>query len=112
MLRRAPSRKPDFRQMMFLETRKAKRGPGSLIRSPTLCCPKGLVEAPGSAGCRYALVYTFWCPLRKAGKGEGGDKSEQPHQPVDRRYSYSGVNHHPLAAAMSRPGQEKVGQPQ
>ena len=46
------------------------------------------------------------------GIGEGGDKREQPHKPVNRRYSDSGVDHHPLAAAMSKPGQEWVGQPQ
>ena len=40
------------------------------------------------------------------GIGEGGDKSEQPHKPVDRRYSRSGFDHHPLAAALNRAGQE------
>ena len=58
------------------------------------------------------LLYTSSSLPGKMGKGEGGDKSEQPHKPVDRRYSDSGVNHHPLAAALSRAGQEKVGQPQ
>ena len=52
------------------------------------------------------LLYTSSSPLGKAGKGEGGHKSEQPHQPVDRRYRRSGVNYHHLVAAMSRPGQE------
>ena len=50
--------------------------------------------------------------LGKWGYEIGGDKSEQPYKPVDRRYSDSGVNHHHLAAALSRAGQEYVGQPQ
>ena len=45
-------------------------------------------------------------PAWESGKGEGGDKSEQPHQPVDRRYRRSGVNFHHLVAAMSRPVQD------
>ena len=52
------------------------------------------------------LLYTSSSLPGKMGKGEGGDKSEQPHKPVDRRYSDSGVDHHHLAAAMSRAGQE------
>jgi hypothetical protein len=52
------------------------------------------------------LLYTSSSPLGKVRIREGGDKSEQPHQPVDRRYSGSGVDHHTLVAALSRPGQE------
>ncbi len=54
------------------------------------------------------LLYTSSSLLGEVGKGEGGDKSEQPHQSVNRRYRHSGVDHHPLAAAMSRAGQEYV----
>ena len=58
------------------------------------------------------LLYISSSPLGRVGIREGGDKSEQPHQPVDRRYSGSGVDLHHLVAAMSRLGQEQVSQRQ